>query len=333
MIFYFNSNGEPIGSIIDRVFCGSVNASDVYFVAPISSDALVSVAYLLANGETTQKIPMQSVNDESNVNLELEDNVIYNAWKTAIPPLVTTTSGEVVIQFYVSNNDGSIISTARSIFSVEEGLIPKELDSDASYDEIATIISGLNAIVKKVNSALSSAFVSDSSTIINENQLVVGRYNKENTSASFIAGCGTSETDRKNGFCITNDGYAKTTKVPLADDDVVNKAYVDAKSTNVGVNVEISEQVDNVILTDVKNKQIYYKNNVNALTLNPNNGTQIGDGFYILFNSGSVPTEFIKPQIGNMIIEEIIPRANHVVEISGVWNGAKWIVLSQQTAV
>ena len=332
MIFYFNSNGEPLGSIIGRVFCGSVNAESTYFVCPVNSDALVSMSYLLPNGDISHKIPMQSLGENSGIGIELEDEVIYNVWKADTPFFATKTSGNVMVQFFISSDNGAIVSTAGSVFSVEEGVMPKELNDDASYDEIATIISGLNTIVKKANSALTSAFVSDTSAIVNGNQLVVGKFNEEDAAASFIAGCGTSEDDRQNGFYITSDGYARTSKMPLADNDVVNKAYVDANSIGDGNRV-ISTQVDNIVLKDVINKQFYYVNNVNLLSLIPNDGTQAGDYFYIMFNSGSVPTMFVKPQEGNMVMEEIVPMANQVVEISGVWNGSKWIVLSRQTAV
>lgn len=332
MIFYFNSNGEPLGSIIGRVFSGSVNATDTYFVCPVSSDLLVSVAYSLANGESTHKIPMQSLGAD-NVNIKLDDNTVYNVWKVETPYSVTEKSGEIVVQFFIANADGSVVSTARSIFTVEEGVELKELDNDANYDEISTVISGLNLYVEKAKATIDSAFIADSSVIRNENQIVVGKYNYKNSSATFIAGCGESETIRRNGFYITNTGYARTDMTPLDNSDLTNRLYVDTKIISVCGSKEASTQVDNVVLTNIINKQLYYVNNVNNLTLVPVDGNKEGDYFYIMFMSGSVPTAFAKPQVGNMIIEEIVPKSNHVVEISGVWNGSKWIVLSHQTAV
>lgn len=265
MIFYFNSNGAPIGSIVERVFCGSVNATGTYFVCPIAKTLTVSVAFSTPDGKTTAKLPMVCLDENEGISLT-EDGTTFNVWKIDTPVIVTQNSGSVTVQFFVSSADGVVFSTARCVFTVEEGVIPSQLEDNANYDEIATVISGLNAILS-----------------------------------------GLSEAATK---------------------DYVDNAIKDAYGS-----IGYSTAVNGVPLVLLEGMETYFQMEVNSIFFNPQPASSLGKHFYLMFKSGETPTTINFGTSGYYICDELVPLANHIVEISGIWNGEKWVVASRQTAV
>lgn len=57
-------------------------------------------------------------------------------------------------------------------------------------------------------------------------QYAIGKYNAEDPNAYFLVGCGTSESNRKNGFGVRNDGRAFVGAEPVADNDVPTRKFV-----------------------------------------------------------------------------------------------------------
>lgn len=264
MIFYFKANGEPIGSIVERTFCGAVNAVGTYFACPISSNLVVSVAYTLPDATTTAKLPMQSVLDSS---MQFVDGgVKFNFWRIDTPSVVTEKSGIVRVQFFISNVDGGIVSTSRCVFEVEEGVNVTPIEDNASYDEIATVISSLNAIIGSMGNAATQEYVN-------------------------------TEIEDKCG------------------------------------KVNYSNTVNDIPIVMVEGNETYFNEPVNSIVFNPQPASKIGKHFYIVFKSGETPTTITFGESEYFVCDEIVPLANHIVEISGIWNGEKWIVASKQTAV
>lgn len=66
-------------------------------------------------------------------------------------------------------------------------------------------------------------------------QTAIGSYNEENTSALFIVGNGTADTDRKNAFVVNSDGSATIAKVGENDNNVATVGYVKANTGSGGV--------------------------------------------------------------------------------------------------
>lgn len=66
-------------------------------------------------------------------------------------------------------------------------------------------------------------------------QTAIGKYNDENKSALFIVGNGTSNTNRKNGFVVREEGYAEVESTGPTDNSVVTKAYVDNRTPQIVV--------------------------------------------------------------------------------------------------
>ena len=85
-------------------------------------------------------------------------------------------------------------------------------------------------------------------------------------------------------------------------------------------------------LTNVANHEYYYGVLANLDLKSLENGTNLGDMFYITFTSGE-PATTLTVDRANAVFKEFKPEANSVVEICGKWNGSKWVVLFIQTAV
>lgn len=144
MIFYFKANGEPIAVMPDEVYLGSSKATSVYFVCPIPSQHLVNVAFTLPDGTVMPCRLMELVNDNLTDVLD-GDNNHYSVWKYDLPVSITSISGQVQIQFFVTLGEDEIVATSASSFFVEKGVanaIP-EIDDDATYQQFLNVVSSI----------------------------------------------------------------------------------------------------------------------------------------------------------------------------------------------
>lgn len=78
-----------------------------------------------------------------------------------------------------------------------------------------------------------------------ESQTAIGKYNDNTTatSALFVVGNGTSDTDRKNAFAVNKDGSATLAKVGENDNNIATVGYVKA---NAGGVASVSLRYDEV---------------------------------------------------------------------------------------
>lgn len=344
MIFYFKADGTPIGAILSRIYSGSVNANTVYLICP-TRGAQVNAVFELPDGSTTYKLPMQNVGEEENAVFTVEEyGLSYYGYEMALPVAATVLSGEVSVQFYIQDGNGTTVTTPKSVFTVEEGVTPRVLTEDATYDQISECIASINAVVEKVNDeferAVNSAYRVHESIIKTDGQLVAGKFNSTDyPDAPFMIGNGLSEDMRRCSVVVDRNGYMHLTNSPFSSTHAVNKFYLDSMITNVnnkinetfGKKVEIAET--ETTITEVINKNIYCLNEMTSVTLCAKAGELIGDKFYIMFTSGDTPTNLTIDLTNAVLSSEIIPERNRTVEISGVWNGEKWIILSNQVAV
>ena len=89
MIFYFNSKGRCLFAVEEDIYQGSNKASEIYFFCSTARYNVVDVAFTLPSGKTTEKIPLELVND-GNV-LPIFDNTwsVYNLWRVDVPASLT----------------------------------------------------------------------------------------------------------------------------------------------------------------------------------------------------------------------------------------------------
>ncbi len=120
MIFLFNSSGTTLSVTPEKVYQGSNKANTVYFLCPTHKDNLVSVAFTLPSGTSLPKSPMAFCNEATGFVDAVGRRV--NAWVYEIPSVVTEKSGVVTVQFFITEGDGTLVSTQSSQFFVEVGV-------------------------------------------------------------------------------------------------------------------------------------------------------------------------------------------------------------------
>lgn len=158
-----------------------------------------------------------------------------------------------------------------------------------------------------------------------------------NSNGTFGQLCARSYADR-TATSVVGDIIYKYKLVQIAADEwmvdttkieSVSKEYVDDKVGDIETAKNQSQETA-ITLTPIANNEYYYGE---LVSLNLNFGTaNLGDMFYITFNSGATAT-VLTVDSTNAIFEDFVPNENACVEIMGKWNGSKWIVLFSQTII
>ena len=153
MIFHFNDKGEPIGIIPERIIQGAVGTKKVFFVCPVSKGSVVNVCYLLSDGTKTNKHAMTPLDGYEGLDLTDTTGLLCNIWASDIPGTVIAKAGPVKVQFLITDNNGGVISTPLSEFTVEEGIAATEPTENDSYDDLLTLVAKLSTSVENLKDA------------------------------------------------------------------------------------------------------------------------------------------------------------------------------------
>lgn len=144
MIFFADNAGTIVKSFPSPVYQGSANTNTIYLIAPFASNAEASVAFLLPNGEATEREPMTYQSEIEGVTNE--NGSTYSGWSYAIPNDITKYYGVVTVQFFFYSSSGGILSaTSSTSFVVSKGVpsvLPPEPEADV-YDAILSNIASL----------------------------------------------------------------------------------------------------------------------------------------------------------------------------------------------
>ena len=89
----------------------------------------------------------------------------------------------------------------------------------------------------------------------NDNQFVVGKFNKPDVNALFMVGSGYDEQSRTNGLAVYDDGRVSVGKNPTEDMDVVTKKYLEDSIKDLDINVDIGD-LTNLVEKDEFNTAI-----------------------------------------------------------------------------
>ncbi len=298
MIFYYNSNGKPLRNEIEKVYQGSNKANDIYFVCPIDSTSIVSVAFTLPDGTNTQKYLMTLDTLDGIENISDADGLEYEVFKFSLPIAVTNTYGTVSVQFFISVGDETLISTALGKFSVEKGVEAIEASETEIYEDIMDYLhtvssnieyfegvispyegfnlsngDGTNSIKMSTCDASGENTVAlGKNTVANYlSQTVIGQNNQTDSNAIFIIGNGSSASNKKNAFKVNFNGEAFVGANPLTDMSVANKKYVDDK---------VSASLASVYI---------YKGSVADYEHLPTQNLRVGDVYNVVATHGAVP--------------------------------------------
>lgn len=141
MIVFTRADGSVITVTPTPVYQGSALNGTVYFVAPYPRTNAVSLAFKLPDGTYTENYGMTSVSDLPGVTDSLGAEYSVWLWPTSNAD-ITKQAGVVIAQFSVYLPNGQLLTTSRTSFNVEAGVLPippPEPPQDA-WDQILQLI-------------------------------------------------------------------------------------------------------------------------------------------------------------------------------------------------
>lgn len=137
MIIYIDANGEVLEQEYTEVVQGDNDANNIYLIAPLAQNAVVTMSFECPNGYVTDTYLMTPSIDNMVGGLRM--------WKLSIENIpITQYYGIVKYQFKATIN-GKTIAVARGQFKVQEG-VDWQLPSTPDVNVYADILNALNQV-------------------------------------------------------------------------------------------------------------------------------------------------------------------------------------------
>lgn len=137
MIIYIDANGEVLEQEYTEVVQGDNDANNIYLIAPLAQNAVVTMSFECPNGYVTDTYLMTPSIDNMVGGLRM--------WKLSIENIpITQYYGIVKYQFKATIN-GKTIAVARGKFKVQEG-VDWQLPSTPDENVYADILNALNQV-------------------------------------------------------------------------------------------------------------------------------------------------------------------------------------------
>lgn len=149
MIFFVANDGTIIKSFPSPIYQGSVNANNIYLIAPFASNLTATVAFRLPNGVITERNVMTPVNEISGV-VDSKTGKSYSGWQFSMPNSYTKYFGNVKAQFFFYTPQGQVVASSSTDFQVGKG-VPDILPDEPSPDIYAQILSQISALQQQLN--------------------------------------------------------------------------------------------------------------------------------------------------------------------------------------
>ena len=162
MIFFCDSNGNQLFRTPTEIYQGSNRANVIYFVCPIASTNIVSVAFKLPNGEYLPKKTMQLAND---LPIDGKDFENFNVWTYAIPYPVSQYAGTVTVQFFITTVENTI-ATSSFTFTVQKGIPNIKENEDYDEDDLSNIMFLIANLGNEISDKLGKGETANSSKTI-----------------------------------------------------------------------------------------------------------------------------------------------------------------------
>lgn len=242
MLFIFDTSGNPLKVVPEKVYQGSNKANTVYFAMPLSAltPYEVNVQYRLPTGEVLPTARMVAQGKVDGVTYG--DNPVY-VWTIDLTSTVTSFAGQVTMQFFVQFGE-EIIATAAGEFIVSKG-VPVRLpnptaDQQTTYNQIITTLSSIENVL--IDTASSSGFTFTG-------------YTNSGVNEAFVTGyTGTPSTSARlkvAPFTLINGAYYKVVAygAQTATAAVVNHVDIELPETleyifrNAFYNVDMSDAI------------------------------------------------------------------------------------------
>lgn len=155
MIFFVANDGTIIKSFPSPVYQGSVNANNIYLIAPFAANLTVTVAFRLPNGVISERYVMTPSNEISGVT-DSKTGKTYSGWQFAMPNEITKYFGNVKAQFFFYTPQGQIVASSSTDFPVGKG-VPNILPDEPSADVYAQILSQISGLQQQLNNGAYAA--------------------------------------------------------------------------------------------------------------------------------------------------------------------------------
>lgn len=167
MIFFIGNDGTVIKSVPSPINQGSVNANNIYLIAPFAENLTATIAFKLPNGVCTERFVMTPVNEISGI-VDENSGKTYSGWSFSMPNDITRYYGSVTAQFYfytgqtvnkpqtVTEKSPVIVASSAVNFSVARG-VPDILPEEPSADVYAAILSNIAALQQQLNNGAFAA--------------------------------------------------------------------------------------------------------------------------------------------------------------------------------
>lgn len=186
MLFLSNIEGTITAVVPSPLYQNSQNANEIVLIAPFPDTAMISVAFILPNGQYVR--PYLTENDDAEeyhlmallpeFSPALYDGKGngYNAWRMVMDYALTQQSGDLTVQFtviesFTVNNKPMIkrIPTSAVSFTINKGVpyIPPDTPSVGAWEEITTAISSLRASLNDEITALETDVGNLASSVAN----------------------------------------------------------------------------------------------------------------------------------------------------------------------
>lgn len=182
MIVFAKADGAIIDVLPSPVYQGSNLSGSIYFVAPFSAMNGVTVAFKLPNGEYTKSYIMTGVSELSGVTDKFGKE--YNVWEWQDRNAeVTTYAGVCSVQFSVYLPNGQLLTTARTSFEVQQGVLPEPppTPTDDVYQLIIRYLAVLDArtanvpnLVADIQKVADNAFTFTNNSGVESAPIVLG---------------------------------------------------------------------------------------------------------------------------------------------------------------
>lgn len=163
MQFYYDSSGNCLATVPERVVQNSVNATTIFFIGAFPSTSTVTCAFILPNQIPTNEFLLTCVRDlqgtivEGNVNeeqIEKIEQTGFNIWNIKLPIAVTKHYGTVTMNFYVRSGEKEVLATETTSFSVLKGstpVLPDLEENEQLYNQILGEIADIKNAYANLN--------------------------------------------------------------------------------------------------------------------------------------------------------------------------------------
>lgn len=226
---------------------------------------------------------------------------------------VSLNNSTYVLTVKIKNASGTVLSSGTVDFPLESVVV------GGSYDSINK---QLNLSLKNGNtvSVPVGSLISGLVEQRTNDGSFTGVYSFNGSSQSYKT---VSPTPLAAAVAEYSAGGVLKVNAPQAGADAVNKTFADE---NYGMQVNVNTAATTVQLTPQSNNEYFY-GELSAITLwFSAQNANAGDVFYITFSSGNTATS-VSVDYRNAVVASVIDvSANSTVEISGMFDGTKWLI-------